>query len=79
MSAGDGTLTSGPWALTQPRATRAPAVHHEAVVHVDERMDRVDVRDETAGGLRLTGGEDVLRVQPAEHGRGLVAHPFTHA
>ena len=47
----------------------AAAVDHEAVVDVRARRDRVHVGDQPRGRLRLTVGDEALRMQRAERAR----------
>ena len=54
----------------------AATVHEEAVVDPGERVDGVDVGDHAARGLRLTDGDEVLGLQPAEDDAGVVADPL---
>src|SRR5205823_5568609 len=50
-------------------ASRAAAVHQEAVVDPRDRLDRVDVRDHAEGGLRLAVADQRLRQEARERVR----------
>ena len=52
------------------QSAAAPAVHEEAVEGARERLHAVVVGDERERGLRLAGGDDALRPQPAHAGAG---------
>ena len=62
--------------LGERRAGAEAAVHEEAVVDLVDRLDRVDVGDETARRLRFTGRDQSLRLESTEHLRtGVVPDP----
>ena len=65
-----GERDGGQRRLRDRRASAETTVYHETVVYVLERLDRVDVGDQTERRLRLTGGEHPLGREAAEQGRG---------